>query len=154
WLQVTDAFQDFELLPVIGFGLAGEAPKEVPLDLNAVVAAPLEQAHVLKHGAALAHQLEHVAAQTLDARLDAAHSTQVQRAELLAGQVGLHFVEQLEADLSLVEAVEKTVEILQVQDVIDGVKEADAMLACQFRELRQYALRALGTVAHAQPVQA
>ena len=58
--------------PVLVRGFARETVNEIPLDMDSVLGAPLEEAYVLEGGDAFAHETQDRRAQALDSRLDAA----------------------------------------------------------------------------------
>ena len=58
--------------------------------------APAQQLDVLKAGAALVHELEHLIAEALDAWLDLADAGIAHLLQLRVAQVGLDLVEDLE----------------------------------------------------------
>ena len=86
------------LLLVVLERLAGKAGQQVPRDLDPVVVRPLQQADVLEHRRALAHELEDVRAQALDPGLDDTDPGPRERAQLLSLQVRLDLVEDRVVD--------------------------------------------------------
>jgi ATP-dependent DNA helicase recG-like protein len=99
-LQMHDLRDQRRHRLVILGALARKAVKQVPRHVDAVIGAGAQQRHVLQRRHALAHQLEHVARERFDARLDRIDTGARHRVHLLFAQIRLHLVEQARAALA------------------------------------------------------
>ena len=70
------------------------------VDVDVELRAPAQQLDVLQAGHALVHQLQHLVAEALDARLDVLDPGAAQLAQLLVAQVRLDLVEELQIEWS------------------------------------------------------
>jgi hypothetical protein len=107
--------------------LAGEAVDDVPVDLDAVLGAPLEQPHVLQGGDTLAHQLQDWRAEALDARLQEVDAGLAQEPDLLAAEVGLRLVVEAQVVAALPQPGQDVAEVPHVQDGVDQ-REIDPLV--------------------------
>src|SRR5262249_33209261 len=127
---------------------AWEAREDVPRALDADFLAPPHQLNVLKAGHALVHQLQHVVAEALDARLNLPHAATVHLHQLLVPQIRFHLVEQLQPQTAGREPGKQGVDVAHVEDVVDASNPGHAVLPAERRDFHERAIGALAAERH------
>src|SRR5690349_536798 len=120
---------DFTLRAIVFRRLAGKTQQNVIEIVDAVVGGPLDQLEVAHAGRVLAHELENVSRQTLDAGLNRKQSALAHLPELRATETGPHFVMQTDVGVGFTEPAEEFLDILGRDDVVDGVEVENAVAA-------------------------
>ena len=104
---------------VILGSLAGKPVENVPLDADVVLLPPFHHLNVSEGGRPLAHQLQHVVAQAFDTGLNPTDASLVQQPHLLAAQVRLDFVEQLQGAARAGQCRQHALEVFHVQNIVN-----------------------------------
>src|SRR4029453_18392110 len=99
-------------------------PNQVPQRRYPELLAPFQHLNVVQCGDALAHQLQDVVAEALDAWLDPPDAGGPQQLDLVAFEIALRLVEQAEIDLSRGELRQQRLEVLEVEDVVGDLDVA------------------------------
>ena len=134
--------------------LAGESPDEVPERRDAELLAPFQELDVVQSGHALAHQLENRIAEAFDARLDAADTGGVQHPDLIALEIALGLVEQVEIELAPRQLGHQRLEVGEVEDVVHDLHVRPRVARRQRRHLVERARRRFAAERHGRAVQA
>src|SRR5262249_43548994 len=122
--------------------LPGAAVEQRPLGADAVAAGPLQELHVLQRRAALAHELEHPAAEAVDPDQELAHARARHRLELRLREVRLRL--EVEVEVVALQARQQAGEKSVVEDAVDGAEREAAVAPALVAHLGQDALRAFG----------
>ncbi len=151
---MRDSADDLRLCRVVLGRLPGEAEQDVVAVVDAVVGGPLQQLEVAHRGGVLAHQLQHVRAEALDAGLHRVQAAAAHLPELLAGQLRADLVVQAQVAVAVREPAEQPGHVRRRHDVVDGVEVPGAVAPGQRLQRLQHPLRARAPELHPGPVEA
>src|SRR5829696_8021130 len=121
-----------ELLLVVFEPLAWKPEEYVPVHMNAIVTSPLQQTDVTDACGPFLHELQDVCVQAFDARLEVTDPPSIELPELILREVGLCLVEEGVIQTALGQWLEDTLNVVEIEDVVDSEKLIDRIA---FRQL-------------------
>ena len=130
-------------------GLAGQAPDEVPDDLQICLARPLEELDAAQRRRALAHQRENRRAQGLDTHLETADTRPDEDRQLLSGEVGPGLqVDEPSAGDAPLEMRKEVREVARREDLVGDEDRVRGVPSRELLELLERASAGLHAVRH------
>src|SRR5262249_38187189 len=133
WTEMCRHPRQLEIPFIVVGNLTGEAVQQVPIDEDAFLHTPLERLEVYQRIAALAHQVERVSAQVLDARLHGEVRIG-QGLDLRLLEIRFYLADEVSLDPLTRDLRQQFLEVVGAENVVDEAHDSSVVTAEQVRD--------------------